>query len=496
MSNTLLSSTAKTGIPGLDDVLGGGMPRNRLYLVQGDPGVGKTTLALQFLIEGVQQGERVLYITLSETQQELEGVSASHGWSLEGIDLFELSAVEELLKEESQQSVFHPAEIELNETTKSLLEVVDRINPKRVVFDSLSELRLLARDALRYRRQILSLKQYFAGKKCTVMLLDDNTADVNDLQLQSIAHGVISLEQKPSDYGIDRRRLRIQKLRGVHFRSGYHDMLIEKGGIQVFPRLIAAEHRGSFLSDTVSSNIPALDNLLGGGLDGGVSALLLGPAGVGKSSVAVQFAVAAASRGDCAALYSFEESPRTLYKRAKVLGQNIAELIDKGTVMFQQVDPAELTPGEFSHIVRRAVEENNVKIVVIDSLNGYLNAMPDERFLVLQLHELLTFLGQKGVTTILVVAQHGMIGTAPNSPVDVSYLADTVVFFRFFEHRGEVRQAISVLKRRGGVHERSIRELSMSSEHGIEIGEPLHRFRGILTGTPVVEQPGEVELEP
>lgn len=479
---------ASTGVAGLDDVLGGGLPVNRLYLLQGDPGVGKTTLALQFLLEGVKEGERVLYITLSETKAELQEVADSHGWSLDGIELYELSAVERMLSAEAHNSVFHPAEVELSETTQALLDLIDRVRPSRAVFDSLSEMRLLARDPLRYRRQILSLKQYFAGRNCTVLLLDDRTSEPGDLQLQSISHGVILLEQMPNTYGVDRRRLRIQKLRGVSFRSGYHDVIMQTGGISVYPRLIAAEHRHPVQEAMVPSGVKSLDEMFGGGLDRGVSTLLMGPAGSGKSTIAVRYAVAAAERGEKAALYSFEESPRTLYARTAALGIDLARYVDAGLVKVQHIDPAELTPGEFIHQVREDVQSGEVTVVVVDSLNGYLNAMPEERFLILQLHELLNFLGQSGVSSILVVAQHGMVQSTMAAPLDVSYLADTVILFRLFEREGRLRQAISVVKRRAGAHDRSIRELHLGGENGIEVGPPLHHLRGILTGVPVAEQ--------
>ena len=476
-----------TGIVGLDDVLGGGLPENRLYLIQGQPGVGKTTLALQFLLEGVRDGEKVLYITLSETKEELQEVATSHGWSLEGISLFDLSAMEYSLDPQADNSVFHPAEVELGETTKALLDLVDKIQPKRAVFDSLSEMRLLARDALRYRRQILALKHYFAGKNCTVLLLDDQTSEPGDLQLQSIAHGVVLMEQVPLSYGVDRRRIRVQKLRGTSFRSGYHDCGIERGGLLIFPRLVAAEHRHRIDEAVIGSGVKSLDSLLGGGMDRGVSTLLLGPAGSGKSTVAIQYAIAAAQRGEVALLYSFEESPRTLYKRSKAIGMDVEKYVKEGLIKIQHIDPAELSPGQFVHHVRRETQTGKVSLVVIDSLNGYLNAMPEEKFLVLQLHELLSYLGQQGITTLLVVAQHGMLGSNMGTPVDVSYLADTVLLFRFYEHEGRIKRALSVVKRRGGEHDISIRELQFKGMDGIYVGEPLHHLRGVLTGVPVRE---------
>jgi len=478
-----------TGIEGLDNVLGGGLPENRLYLVQGQPGVGKTTLALQFLQEGVQRGEKVLYITLSETKEELEEVADSHGWSLDGIDLFELSAMESVLDPGADNTVFHSSEVELGETTRALLEIVEKVNPKRAVFDSLSEMRLLSREPLRYRRQILALKHYFAGKRCTVLLLDDQTSEPEDLQLQSIAHGVILMEQAPSDYGVDRRRVRVQKLRASGFRSGYHDAIIEKGGFKVYPRLIAAEHRHDVEDTVISSGVKSLDELLGGGVDRGVSTLFLGAAGTGKSTLAVRYAVAAAERGERALMYSFEESPRTLYKRSLKMGMDVKKYVQEGLITIQHIDPAELTPGQFVHQVRQDVERGDVCVVVIDSLNGYINAMPEERFLILQMHELLAYLGQQGVSTFLVVAQHGMMGPAMGTPVDVSYLADTVLMFRFYEYGGSIHRAISVVKRRGGEHETSIRELKFMGNEGIAVGQPLDHLRGVMTGVPVREIP-------
>jgi circadian clock protein KaiC len=479
---------ARTGVDGLDDVLSGGFPAHRLYLVQGEPGVGKTTLALQFLLEGVRAGEPVLYITLSETREELEQVARSHGWSLDGISLYDITNMEAFLGTASENSVFHPAEVELGETTASLLQLIEDVNPKRAVFDSLSEMRLLAREPLRYRRQILALKQYFAGKRCTVLLLDDQTSDAGDLQLQSIAHGVLRIEHVLSDYGGDRRRLRVQKLRGVEFRSGYHDLVMRTGGLRVLPRLVAAEHRREIHESVISSGVPSVDDLIGGGLDSGVSNLFLGPSGSGKSTVATLFAHAAARRGEKAVLYLFEESPRTLYKRSRALGMDLEAERDAGRIKIVHIDPAELTPGEFIHQVRDDIASGEVTVVVIDSLNGYLNAMNEERHLILQLHELCTYLGQQGVTSILVVVQHGMMGPGMVSPVDASYLADTLLLFRFFEHDGRISRAISVVKRRGGQHDTHIRELTIDAEKGLAVGRSLEHLRGVMTGVPVPTQ--------
>lgn len=476
-----------TGSAGLDRVLEGGFPANRLYLVEGDPGTGKTTLALQFLLEGVRRKEPVLYVTLSETKEELIVVAHSHGWSLEGVNLHELVPPEESLKTESQYTIFHPSEVELGETTRAVIEEVERIQPRRVVFDSLSEMRLLARDPLRYRRQILALKQFFSGRKSTVLLLDDRTSADTDLQVQSIAHGVLMLEQLELDYGAERRRLRVSKLRGSRFLGGFHDFTIRTGGVEVFPRLVAADRRAEFRQEAVASEVAELDALLGGGLDRGTATLVLGPAGCGKSSLATHFAAAAAARGERAAAFIFDEGVNTYLNRAAGLGMNLRKEVETGRLTVQQVDPAELSPGEFAHAVCEAVESGGARLVVIDSLNGYLQAMPDERFLTAQMHELLTYLNQRGVVTLLVMAQHGFMGSM-SSPVDVSYLADTVVLLRYFEAAGAIRRAISVVKKRTGRHENTIREMRLSASSGLEVGEPLTAFRGVLTGIPVLNE--------
>jgi circadian clock protein KaiC len=476
---------ARTGIEGLDAILRGGLPRDRMYLVEGDPGAGKTTLALQFLREGAAQGEPVLYVTLSETKAELNDVAASHGWSLEGINTLELVASEETLSQDQQLTFFHPSEVELSETTRAVLAEVERTKPTRIVFDSLSEMRLLAQSALRYRRQILALKQFFVGRSCTVLLLDDRTSETADPQLQSIAHGVVQLEQLAPEYGAERRRLRVLKLRGARYRGGYHDFVIQSGGLEVFPRLVASEHHSAHLRESIASGVEALDSLLGGGLDRGTSTLLIGPAGSGKSTLATQYAVAAAQRGECAAIFAFDETIPTLLARSAAIGIPLSEELEKGSVLVQQINPAELSPGEFAHVVRKVVEnpDRGAKVVVIDSLNGYLNSMPEERFLTIQLHELLTYLAQRGIVTVLVVAQHGLMGGNVVSPVDASYLADSVVLLRFFESKGRVRRAISVMKKRSGQHEDTIRELQISAR-GLHVGEPLDQFQGILTGVP------------
>jgi circadian clock protein KaiC len=478
---------ASTGIEGLDDVLSGGFVPHRLYLIEGMPGSGKTTLALQFLLEGARRRESVLYVTLSETAEELRAVACSHGWSLDGIHVRELVPSEQELKPDERYTLFHPSEVELGETTRQILEEVERIRPTRVVFDSLSELRLLAGSPLRYRRQILALKQFFSGRRCTVLLLDDRTSTEKDLQVQSIAHGVVTLEQLAPDYGAERRRLRVLKYRGIQFRGGLHDFVIRRGGLRVFPRLVASEHRPPPLRDKLASGIRELDTLLGGGIERGTSTLITGAAGTGKSTLAAQFVSAAAARGQNSALFLFDESMETLLTRARELGIPLDDSIRSRRVSVQQVDPAELSPGEFTHAIRRAVEERNATVIVIDSLNGYLNAMPGEKFLIIQLHELLSYLGQKGVATLLISAHHGLVGSSMSSPIDASYLADAIILMRYFEAQGEIRQAISVVKKRGGAHERSIREFCMSDGR-IEVGPPLRKFRGVLTGVPETEE--------
>jgi circadian clock protein KaiC len=475
---------SRTGIFGLDDVLGGGLVPNRLYLIDGDPGAGKTTLSLQYLLEGAAAGEKVLYITLSETKAELMAVAESHGWSLDSIEIVEMVADESELTDDSQLTMYHSSEVELGETIKAVLAAVERVNPRRIVFDSLAELRLLAQNSLKYRRQILALKQFFLGRQCTVLLLDDHTAEGTDKQLQSIAHGVLSLEQLAPEYGAERRRLRVVKFRGTQYRGGYHDFRILPGGLKVFPRLIAAEHGEPFARSAVKSGVTALDSLLGGGLDRGTSTLLIGPAGAGKSTLAVQYAVASAARGDHAVIFAFDESMATLQARMNALGVQFVEGTGPGKVRVRQVDPAEVSPGEFANLVQNAVDVDKARVVVIDSLNGYLNAMPEERFLTIQLHELLSYLGNQGVTTLLVVAQHGLMGTGMQSPVDASYLADSVVLFRYFETAGKVKKAISVVKKRSGAHEESIRELRFDA-NGIHLSEPLSQFQGISTGVPL-----------
>ena len=474
------ASKAGSGIVGLDEVLGGGFPAHRLHLVEGTPGTGKTTLALQFLLEGVMRGEPVLYVALSETSDELWSVAQSHGWSLDGVTLYELTPTEESLKLDQRYTILHPSEVELDETIGAVLDVVERTRPSRVVFDSLAEFRLLARDPLRYRREILGLKQFFAGRRCTVLLLDD----VHDAGegVQSIAHSVVRLEQTAPVYGSERRKLHVVKLRGVGYRGGYHDFVITTGGLVVFPRLVATEHPEAGVAGSASSGVDELDALLGGGLRWGTSALFIGPAGVGKSITATQYVRAAAARGEAGAVYVFDESVSTFLARAEGLGLGLGGYVDPGLVTLQQLAPAQLSPGEFDHHVRRAVEDRGARIVVIDSLNGYLNAMAEERLVLVQLHELLSYLSARGVLTLVTVAQHGLVGDQVQSPLDISYLADTVVLLRYFEAAGRLRQAISVVKNRVGAHEHTIRELRLGP--GIRVGQPLHDFQGVLAGAP------------
>jgi circadian clock protein KaiC len=473
---------ASTGCAGLDDILAGGLDPERVYLIEGRPGTGKTTLALQFLLAGVRQGEPCLYVTLSESEHELQTVAARHGWTLQGVDIFELVPPEVSLGPDQELTLFHPSETELSETTKHILDRVVAINPKRVVFDSLSEMRLLAQNSLRYRRQILALKNFFASRRCTCLLLDDLSSNENDLQLHSIANGVITLEQLALEYGAERRRLRVVKMRGMKYRGGYHDFTIETGGLAVYPRLVAAEHHKAFIGESTSTGSDELDLLLGGGIERGTSLLLIGGAGVGKSSIALTYAMAAADRGEAVAVFAFDEGLGTVFARAAGLGMPLQQHIDAGLVRVQQIDPAEMSPGEFAHRVRRSVEHEGVGVVVIDSLNGYMNAMPEERFLVLQMHELLSALNQMGVVTILVLAQHGLMGPM-QTPLDISYLSDAVLMLRYFEAEGRVRRAISIVKKRSGAHEDAIREFRLTAQ-GVRVGPPLTEFQGVLSGIP------------
>jgi circadian clock protein KaiC len=488
---TTTEEKARTGVPGLDDILLGGLAVGRVFLLEGAPGTGKTTIALRYLMEGAAQGERGLYITLSETEQELRTAAASHGWTLDSnIEVFEVVPPESLLDADQQQSLLYSSDLELGETTKLIFEAVERVKPQRVVVDSLSEIRLLAQSSLRYRRQILALKHYFARQGATVLLLDDLTTDALDKTVHSVAHGVIRLDELAPVYGGERRRLRVVKYRAQSFRSGYHDFVIRAGGAQVFPRLVASEHHTSFERRRISSGIAGLDALLGGGIEQGSSTLLLGPAGSGKSSLALQFLSETVRRGENAAMFIFDEELGLLFDRAKPIGFDLRAMRDSGKLSIVQLDAAKHSPGEFAHHVRQGVQERRAKTVVIDSLNGYESAMPQEESLILHMHELLQFLNRQGASTFLTVAQHGLVGDM-QTPVDVTYLADSVILLRFFEVGGSVRRAISVIKKRTGWHEDTIREFTI--RNGLVIGEPLTRFQGVLRGTPELLQPGERE---
>ena len=474
----------KTGVPGLDEILGGGFIAQRMYLIDGNPGAGKTTFAMQFLSQGVRDGETCLYVTLSETAQELRSAAESHNWSLEGIEIVELIVDPGELEGDGHLTMLHASEVELTETTQKLIAAINRCNPSRLVLDSLSEMRLLAQSSLRYRRQVLALKQLFLGRSCTVIMLDDRTAEGPDLQLHSIAHAVISLEAKSPPYGRLRRQLEVRKFRASDFSSGLHDFSIERAGLIVYPRLVASNYVLEFKQSPVLSNVKLLDDLMGGGLDRGTSTLLIGPPGCGKSTIAVQYAAAAVSRGDHAALFMFDETRAALMMRSKGVGMHFQEGDGPGEMRLRQIDPAEVSPGEFTALVRAAVEKGGARVVVIDSLNGYLNSMPHDDYLNAQLHELLSYLNNSGVATFLIVAQSGLMGSAMTAPVEASYLADTVVVLRYFEHLGSVKKAISALKKRTGSHEEAIREIWFD-EKGIHLSEPLMGLRGILTGVPV-----------
>lgn len=471
-----------TGVPGLDQVLGGGYAENRVHLIEGQPGSGKTSMALQFLMDGAKQGELGLYITLSETKAELCAVAASHGWSFDGIEIFELIPPELTLDPNAQQTILYSSELELGETVRMVMAEVERVKPKRLVFDSLSEIRLLSQGSLRYRRQVLALKHFFLMMGCTMLMLDDLTSEQDDLNLHSISHGVVRLEQIAALYGAERRRLRCIKMRAVKFRGGYHDFTIERGGLHVYPRLVAADHHVNFAADVVSSDVEELDSIVGGGLDRGTSTLIIGPSGSGKSSLTLQFVYASLRRGEPALILLFDEVRSVFLRRAEGMGFELQPFIRQGLLHLRQIDPAELTPGELIASVREAIEGQGARVVVFDSLSGYLNAMPEEHFMMLQMHELLSYLNQQGIVTILVLAQHGMIGHMA-SPVDLTYLSDAVIMLRFFEAGGKLRRALSVLKKRTGCHEETIREYRISSR-GVAVGKALTEFQGVLTGVP------------
>jgi circadian clock protein KaiC len=482
-----LGEKAAFGVPGLDGMMGGGLTRERIFIAEGNPGTGKTTLALQFLLEGARVGEKGLYITLSETETELREGAASHGWTLgENIEIFELAPAETLLDPQQQQSLLYSSDLELGEATQAIFGAIGRSKPTRVVLDSLSEIRLLAQSMLRYRRQILALKHFFAKLGATVLMLDDMTFDTNDKSVHSIAHGAIRLEELAPLYGSDRRRLRILKYRGQPFKGGFHDFTIAKGGLQVYPRLVASEYRSARTPAQLTSGIPELDKLLGGGIDSGSSTLLLGPAGAGKSILVQQFVAATIARGEKAAIFSFDEELGILHMRSKALGIDLEAMQASGKLFIEQMDAAEVSPGEFAHRVRTYVEREKLRTVVIDSLNGYQAAMPHEQFVILHMHELLQYLNRMNVGTFLTIAQHGLVGEMKN-PVDLTYLADTVMLLRYFEAEGRVRRALSVLKKRTGYHESTIREMSFEGAR-IHIGPPLSEYRGILRGVPSLER--------
>ncbi len=483
MDMPLTTPKAATGVPGLDEILSGGFTKGALFLVEGTPGTGKTTLALRFLMEGAAEGERTLYITLSETRDELVRGAASHGWTLDrNIEILELQPPESVVNADQHQSLLYSSDLELGETVKMIFDAVDRIRPERAVLDSLSEIRLLAQSSLRYRRQLLALKHYFARRNTTVLAIDDLTADVEDKTAHSIAHGVVRLEELIPNYGAERRRMRVMKYRGQAFRGGFHDFMIRTGGLEVFPRLVSKEHGPGAPISVFCSGISELDALLGGGIETGSSTLVLGPAGSGKSSIVFQFVAAAIRRGDKAALFAFDEELGLMFRRTKAMGIDLEGFAKEGKLIVEQVDAAELSPGEFSHRVRQRVEDNGARTVVIDSLNGYQQAMPEEQSLILHMHELLQFLNRLGIATFLTVAQHGLVGDM-KTPVDVTYLADTVILLRFFEASGRIRRAISVIKKRTGAHEDTIREFKITSG-GLTLGAPLHHFHGVLRGIP------------
>lgn len=473
---------SQTGVPGLDEILNGPLPQNHLYLIQGKPGTGKTTLSMQYLLRGAELGESVLYVTFSETKRELLAIAESHGWDVSKITILELSTFSALISQSSQNTLFHPSEVELTKLIDILYEEIKKVNPSRIVFDSVSELRLLADSSLRYRRQMLAFKEFFISRGGSVLFLDDLSTDSGDMHVQSIVHGVILLEKFRAAYGVERRQIHIVKLRGVNFKGGTHDYVIEKGGIRIFPRLVSAHFQSNFKPERISSGSESLDSLIGGGLDRGTSNLIIGPAGTGKSTIAMQLAVAAANVGKKVAVYSFEEAVENLVARCAELEMGLSKYVESGKIILRKVDPAELTPGQFASLVRGA-HEDKADIVIIDSLNGYIHAMPERQFLMLQLHELLSFLGKQGIVTIMVLSQSGVIGSNMSTPLDLTYLADTVILTRYFEARGAVKKAISVVKKRTGFHEETLREFRIG-KGGINVGPVLSNFSGILSGIP------------
>ena len=475
-----------TGTAGLDAILGGGIEAGRVYLIEGTPGTGKTTLALSFLLEGARRRDATLYITLSESEDELRAVAANHGWDLDGVDVFELAPVSGL-DGEDEQSVLHPAELELGETARAVMDRVRARSPARVVFDSLSEIRLLAESPQRYRRQVLALKRFFAQQGCTALLLDDHSSNPlqsdGGLRLHSMVHGVVTLEQVARDYGAERRRLRVVKLRGNPFHGGYHDFAIQRGGIAVHPRLVAHDHHTAFDHTCVSTGNAGFDQMLGGGLSPGTNTLLIGPSGAGKTTTATSALVAALRRGARAAYFLFDEGLPTLLARSAALGMDLRPFVENGQLILRQIDPAEMSPGEFTHHIRQAVEHGGARFVAIDSLNAYMQSMPGEQYLTLQMHELLTYLNQQGVITFLVMGQNGIIGQV-TAAVDLSYLADAILLLRYFEAGGEVRKAVSVMKTRTAGHERTVRELAIGPQ-GLSMGAPITDAQGVLSGLPV-----------
>lgn len=472
-----------TGIDGLDEVLAGGLPAHRLYVIEGNPGSGKTTFALQFLREGARLGQRVLYVTLSETLEELNDVAISHNWNLDGVDLLELDSLSDRFEEGADYTVFHPSDVELEETVGRIRAEVERLNPDRVALDSVSELKILSQTVVRYRREILGLKQFFAGRKCTVIVLDDCTTGDNEQQLQSIAHGVLRMDREPREYGSTRRQIHVVKMRGVALQDGQHDFVIKTGGLELYPRLSANDGTPYEEAGSAESGSPQMDALLGGGLDRGSSTLLIGPAGCGKTTLCSQYLMSALQRGEHVVCYQFEENRQTFLHRSSGYGMDFKPYIASGKFELTEVGVADLSPGEFSSRVRNAVEKRKASFIVIDSLNGYLNGMPSEQFLLIHIRELLAYLAQKGVVTLMALVQHGLLGSAMQSPIDVSFLADTVILLRFFEATGQIRQAISVVKKRRGAHERTLREMKIGPS-GVQIGEVLEQFDGVLTGVP------------